>query len=92
MSGRAMRRHLAAMGICAQKIVQKRDTGHYVAEFFVPGMQDPIEPSIAWARRICQMLPDAVIIKTQDTVARWREGCPIIYATVVFNLGHEAVA
>ena len=92
MSGRAMQRHLEAMGLCAQKIVQKRDTGHYVAEFFIPGMKEPVESSVIWAGRICGMLPDVVIIQTHDTCAQWREDCPVIVATVVFDFSDRFAA
>ena len=92
MTGRALQRHLATLGIAAQKLVRKRETGDYVAEFFVPGMKDPVEPSRVWAKRIRTMLPQATIISTQDTIASWRPDTPVIFATVIFQLQDEMAA
>lgn len=86
VSGRAIWRHLVASGIEAQKVVRKRETGDYIADFYIPNMKDPIEPSTIWASRIRQTLPDARIVETYDTVAGWRPGQPVIHATVVFRL------
>ena len=83
-----MRRHLDALGVPAQKVVLKRETHHYVAEFFVPEMSAAIAPAHDWARRIQQVLPSANIIDTHDTVADWRSGDPVILATVVFAQNH----
>ncbi|MEO1166589.1 MAG: hypothetical protein AAFV98_22620 [Chloroflexota bacterium] len=88
LSGRAMRRHLDSLGVSAQKVVLKRETHHYVAEFFVPEMSTAIDPAHDWAKRIQQALPSAHIIDTHDTVADWRSGDPVIHATVVFEQTH----
>jgi hypothetical protein len=92
MTGRALQRHLKALGIPAQKLVRKRETGDYVAEFFVPEMDEPIEPSRVWAKRIRAILPNATIIDTHDTIASWRPDTPVIYATVIFQLQDEEAA
>lgn len=80
-----MQRHLASMGVAAQKIVRKQQSGEYVADFFVPGMTDPIAPAQVWARRIKDALPAARIVETLDTVADWRPDSPIIHAIVIFR-------
>lgn len=92
LSGRAMRRHLETLGVVAQKIVRKRETGDYVAEFFVPEMAIAIPPADEWAERIVVALPDARIINTHDTIAAWRPNRPVIYATVIFQLLNADVA
>ena len=92
LTGRAMRRHLETLGVVAQKIVRKRETGDYVAEFFVPEMAVAIPPADEWAGRIMEVLPDAKIINTHDTVAAWRPSRPVIYATVIFKLIEDMVA
>ena len=92
MTGRAMQRHLETCGIAAQKIVRKRDTGVYVAEFFVPEMSAEIDSSKVWAKRIRASLPQATIIDTHDTIASWRDDNPVIFATVIFQLQDEDAA
>jgi len=87
-----MRRHLETRGVCAQKIVRRRDTGDYVADFYVPEMNDPIEPSKIWAGRIRRTLEDVTIVTMHDTIASWRPGHPVIYATVIFRWQEDAVA
>lgn len=86
VSGRALCRHLVSLGVPAQKIVRKQETGDYVADFFVPEMSEPVAPAKEWAKRIREALPSARIIDTHDTIAAWREGQPVIYATVIFQL------
>lgn len=92
ITGRAMCRHLVSLGIDVQKVVRKRETGDYVADFFVPQMQNPIAPAREWARQIRRVLPSASIIDTHDTVASWRAGEPVIYATVAFRYSSENLA
>jgi len=92
MSGQAMRRHLGSLGLYAQKIVRKKGTGYYVADFYVPEMAEAIPCAQSWAQHIQALLPGAEVIATQDTVADWRPGQPVIYATVVFRLCEEHAA
>lgn len=92
LSGRAMRRHLETLGIVSQKIVRKRETDNYVAEFFVPEMAVAIPPANEWAERILSVLPDADIIYTHDTIAAWRPNKPVIFATVIFQFSDEDAA
>lgn len=87
-----MCRHLVALGVAAQKVVRKQETGDYVADFFIPEMDDPIPPATEWARQIRRVLPEAHIIDTHDTIAAWRAGQPVIYATVVFQLSEQDAA
>jgi hypothetical protein len=91
-SGRAMCRHLVSLGVPAQKIVRKQDTGDYVADFFVPEMSEPVAPAKEWAKRIREVMPHARIIDTHDTIAVWRPNQPVIYATVIFQLTEAEAA
>lgn len=90
MSGRAMRQHMALLGIPAQKVVRKRQTGDYVADFFVPDMTQPVLAAEEWAQQIRSRLPDSRVISTHNTVADWRPGAPVIQATVIFTMPDEA--
>jgi hypothetical protein len=92
MTGRAMQRYLETLGVPVQKLVRKRETGDYVAEFFVPEMDSPVESSRVWAKRIRAALPHATIITTHDTIASWRPDMPVIYATVIFQFQDEEAA
>jgi hypothetical protein len=81
-----MQRRLETLGIPVQKVVRKRETGAYLADFYVPEMREAIPPAAVWARRLGDALPDIRIVDTHDTVANWRPGQPVIYATVAFHV------
>lgn len=81
-----MCRHLVSLGIPAQKVIRKQDTGDYVADFFVPTMSEAIKPAKEWAELIKVEMPSVRIIDTHDTIAVWRPEKPVIYATVIFQL------
>lgn len=86
LSGPAMREHLSRLGIEPQKVTFKRDARHYIADFYVPEMQIPVRPAREYAHIMQQRLQGVRIIETHDTVATWRSGQPIIFATVAFTL------
>ncbi len=92
MSGREMFRYLVSLGIGVQKVVRKRQTGDYVADFYVPELHAPVPSARVWALRLQQIMPGVTILATHDIVAPWRAGCPIIYATVVFRLAEQEAA
>ncbi|MGB1288183.1 MAG: hypothetical protein ACPG7F_16720 [Aggregatilineales bacterium] len=76
---------LKNVNIDVQKVVRKRRTGYYMADFFVPDMQSATASASIWARALRQEFPQSIdIIDTKDTVAAWRPGQPIICATVTF--------
>jgi hypothetical protein len=77
---------LRAVGIDAQKVTRRRHSGHYVADFFVPNLQEPVNPSNFWAENISQRVDGLKIIEHEDTVADWRAGQPVIWASVTFAL------
>lgn len=85
-SGPMMRDYLRSVGIEAQQVTQRRETGHYVAEFYQNKMQAPVEPSQAWANVIRERLSNSVIIDRYDTIADWRPGKPVIWASVTFTV------
>ncbi len=78
-----MQGYLHKMGIDAQKVQHKRGTGCYTAEFYAPDMQSPVRPSQDWARHIESRI-GARVIDRSDTVAPWRSGQPVIWASVTF--------
>ena len=87
MTGKAMQKLLHEAGIEAQKVVRKRQSGYYTADFFVPDMQEGIASSAVWASQITQQFAGRVtIIAAHDMVASWRPGKPIICATVIFAI------
>lgn len=85
LNGREMQTRLERSGIRAQKVVKRRFTGHYTAEFYVPNLEAAVPAAREWARRIEQGLGGAIeIIEVRDTRADWRPGKPIIAASVTF--------
>lgn len=74
--------YLQSAGIAAQKVVCRRRNGHYVADFYVPEMQEPVRPAGEWAQVIARH--GLEIIDTADTIAGWRPDRPVICATVTF--------
>jgi hypothetical protein len=83
-TGPEMLAYLNSAGIAAQKVVCRRRNKHYVAEFYVPEMRQPVRPAGEWAREIARH--GLEIIAAEDTVADWRPGRPVICATVTFTL------
>ncbi len=85
--GRELALRLHSVGIPVQKVVRKRQSGYYTAEFFVPNLETEIEPAAVWARLIQRCFDGhATIIAAQDTIADWRPGKPVICAIVTFAL------
>jgi hypothetical protein len=86
LNGREMQARLERAGIRPQKVVRKRETGFYMADFYVPEMQAAVPPARTWAKEIERIFPGQVqIIQTDDMRAEWRDGQPIIAATVTFS-------
>jgi hypothetical protein len=79
--GEALRR----AGINPEQVKRKRATGEYIADFYVPGMGEPVHGKKYWQRKIAA-LPGVEIVKTDEIRATWRPGKPIISASVMFNL------
>jgi hypothetical protein len=86
-----MQVYLRSAGIDAQKVQHKRGTGCYTAEFYAPDMQSPVKSSHDWARTIEHNISGAKIIDRTDTVAPWRSGHPVIWASVTFVVNQPFV-
>lgn len=86
LDGREIASRLNRAGIPVQKVVRKRHSGYYTAEFFVPNMETEVAAAAVWARAIQRCFHEAVIINTHDTTADWRPGSPVICAAVTFAL------
>ena len=80
-----MCRRLQKAGIPVQKVVRRMETGDYVAEAFHPGMQLPVESSFAIASQIQTAIDGARVISCNDKIAEWRDGQPVIWASVTFK-------
>jgi hypothetical protein len=92
LSGRKMCRYLHSSGIDVQKVIRRRQTGDYLASFYTPDFMADIAPACIWAERMQQAVPAIRIIATQDVAAPWRTDCPIICATVIFQLAEQHAA
>lgn len=86
ITGPAMRQILLDAGVDAQQVTLKRESGAYVAEFYHDKMQTPVKPARMWGEMIEERLYDAEIIDCHDTVAKWRVGKPVIWASVTFRV------
>jgi hypothetical protein len=76
---------LELAGIAPQRITRRQGTQFFVAEFYNPQMQDPVQPSYKWATLLEEHISGIRIIDTNDTIANWREGAPVIWASVTFT-------
>jgi hypothetical protein len=90
LTGPKMQARLKASGIDARQVTRSRRTGYYVADFYSPGMQSPVTPARVWAERIQQRVGGLTIVDRDDTVADWRDGQPVIYASVTFAVRRPA--
>ncbi len=86
MTGRQMQKRLTECNVVAQHVTCKRQTGDYVAEFYHPELAEGVDPARTWAKRIQNAIPEANILVKHDTIASWRPGLPVIFATVIFNM------
>jgi hypothetical protein len=80
MSGPVMKRHLHTLGIPAQRVVRRRKTGEYQADFFVPlspgemlTHKQAVLPSQAYAAMLCERIPDIHITHVGELVTNWRD-------------------
>lgn len=88
-SGPVMCRRLQKAGIPVQKVVRRIDSGDYIAEAYHPGMEQPVESAFTIANRIQSMVDDIRIISCNDKIAEWRDGQPVIWASVTFKWNPE---
>lgn len=85
-SGPMMCRHLQNAGIPVRKVVRRIDSGDYVAEVYNPGMNDAVESSFIIANQIQSRITGARVISCNDKIAEWRDGQPVIWASVTFKM------
>lgn len=84
-SGPVMYRRLKKAGIPVQKVVRRMDSGDYIAEAYHPGMEHPVESSFSIASQIQAMIDGVRVISCNDKIAEWRDGQPVIWASVTFR-------
>lgn len=81
---------LTNAGVKAQSVTRNRRTGIYTIRFGSPNVTNfnsiGTDKGSVWARRIEHVLPEAVIVDTYDSIADWRPGCPVLFATVFIRL------
>lgn len=85
-SGPVMCRHLQRAGIPVRKVVRRIDSGDYIAEAYHPGMQRAVESAFSIASQIQSSITGARIISCNDKIAEWRDGQPVIWASVTFKM------
>lgn len=81
-----MCRHLQKAGIPVRKVVRRIDSGDYVAEVYHPGMNEAVESSFVIANQIQTCIIGARVISCNDKIAEWRDGQPVIWASVTFKM------
>ena len=86
MQGYDMRKLLHRRGVWANDVTRKRNTGYFVVDFFGPQLESGVPCAEYWSQQIQRALPGIQILKTNNTVADWREDKPIIWACVQFRL------
>lgn len=84
LSGPKMRQYLSSLGVNVTEVVRKRDTGHYVADVYVPGMGEAVQPAEVYAEQISSVIP-ATIVHQHNQTAHWRDGNPVVWASVHFK-------
>lgn len=95
--GKSLLEALQAAGIHASDVSRNRRTGIHTVRFVAPNLTAMDSPGTApakvWARRITAAFSDVEIVDTYDSVAEWREGQPVIFATVFVKIiGEEKSA
>jgi hypothetical protein len=84
MTGPQLRQYLQQFDIDPQIVVCERDSGQYIADWYVPEMKAPVWPAEVYADMLRAVLPGVRIVNTIDTIAAWRDDQPVINAMVRF--------
>ena len=84
-SGPVMCRRLQKAGVPIQKVVRRLETGDYIAEAYHPGMEHPVDSAFAIANQIQSVEEHVRIVSCSDKIAEWRDGQPVIWASVTFK-------
>ncbi|GEM_PF-2277409 len=86
LSGAVVCRRLQQAGIPIKKVVRRIESGDYIAEAYHPGMQDPVESSFTIASQMQAVMDGIRVISCNDKIAEWRDGQPVIWASVTFKM------
>ena len=77
---------LRARGIDAGNVTRNRRTGVYAVQFAAPDVNNfngsGTAPAQQWASKISACFDSVEIVDTHDSVADWRPGKPVLFATV----------
>lgn len=88
--GKALLERLRAAGIAAHDVTRNQRTGVFTVKFVDPNQSNfysrGTDPAQAWAERIEAAMPQARIIDRHDSIADWRPGKPVLFATVFLVL------
>jgi len=85
-SGSVLCRRLQKAGIPVKKVVRRIDSGDYIAEVYHPGMQEPVESSFTLASQMQSVIDNIRVVSCNDKIAEWRDGQPVIWASVTFKM------
>jgi hypothetical protein len=86
LTGPAMKNLLENVaGIKAPQVVRSRVTGNYVANVFVPGLDEPVEPADVLSAKIMRAFNGVKIVETGETRADWRKDCPVVMVGITFT-------
>jgi hypothetical protein len=86
LTGPAMKDLLANVaGIKAPQVVRTRATGNYVANVFVPGLNEPVEPADVLTAKLMRAFNGVKIVETGETRADWRKDNPVVMVGITFT-------
>lgn len=86
LQGKRFLAALQAVGIEADNVTRNRKTGVHTVKFTAPDISNfnskGTRPAREWGRLIMAAFEDAEVIGAYDSVADWRPGKPVLFATV----------
>lgn len=89
LTGPAMKTLLENVaGIKAPQVVRSRVTGNYVANVFVPGLNEPVEPADVLTAKIMRAFNGVKIVETGEARAHWRKDNPVVMVDITFQADH----
>ena len=91
MTRQEMKQFLLDNGIPVQQVGRWQPRGLYVADFYSKLMKEPVQPAAHYEAEILRVLPGAQVVSTHDTLAHWREGEPVLWASVTFRVNGEGL-
>jgi hypothetical protein len=85
LTGPEMKRVLSSAGIDAPQVVRSQVTGHYIANIFVPGLQEPVPPADDLAAKLLRAFSGVKIVEVGETRADWRPDQPVVMVGITFT-------